>query len=150
MMFDFKFKNVPHRVLNLLDARVAKLNHFSAVQTYQVVVLFVAIGSLIDGEVGSKLMLSHEIAGQQQLKGIVHRGPADTVVVHLHVDIQALSVKMVGIAIDLVEDGGPFRRFPQLMSFKMSMKHGSGFVEDFVGGLFLNVLLGMLGHVFQF
>jgi hypothetical protein len=43
VVFDLKFQYIAHHTLDLLDAGIAKLNHLSAVDANDVVMLFVAV-----------------------------------------------------------------------------------------------------------
>lgn len=84
---NLEFEDVAHHVLDLLEAGIAKFEHFSAIDTYEVVVLFEAVGFLVLRQVFAKLVLFHEVAIDQQLQGIVHRSPAHPVILGFHVDI---------------------------------------------------------------
>jgi len=94
MVQHVKMQQLTSCSLNVLNSRVAKFHHLVAVGANQVVMLSRPIGFLVLGKVFSELMSAHKVTFNQQVKGIVNRGPANPVVFILHVDVQRLYIKM--------------------------------------------------------
>ena len=75
-----KIQQIPHRRLDLLDARIAKLNHFTTIHTDEMVMLLKAMGLFILRQVLAKLVLGDQVTTDQELEGIVYCSPADPIV----------------------------------------------------------------------
>jgi hypothetical protein len=79
---------------DLLNARVAKLFDFAAVNQKQVVVLSVEVGFLVVGLVGRELVAPNEPAFEQQVHRIVERRSAHAVVFGLHAGVERLDIEV--------------------------------------------------------
>lgn len=101
-----------HRILNLLDTRIAELEKPPALGADQVVVLPALVGLLEVRHILPELVLHHQSAIQQELYGIVERGPAHPVILVLHEDVERLDVEMPIAGVDLIEYRESFGRFP--------------------------------------
>lgn len=101
-----------HRILNLLDTRIAELEEPPALGADQVVVLPALVGLLKVRHILPELVLHHQPAIQQELYGIVERGSAHPVVLVLHEDVERLDVEMPIAGVDLIEYRESFGRFP--------------------------------------
>jgi len=97
--------------LDLLDTRVTKLQHFAGVGEDDVVVLLDPIALLVLRHFVAKLVFADEVAINEQIDGIVQRGPTYAVFVGRHVGEQRLNVEVPFVRINLTENGKPFRRF---------------------------------------
>ena len=80
VMVDLEMEQITHCRLDLLDARIAELNYFPAIDADEMIVLLKAVGLLVLCEIFSKLVLRDEIAIHQQLKRIINGGAAHAVV----------------------------------------------------------------------
>ncbi len=60
-------------------------------------------------------MLAHQLTIQQQLNGVIERGPAYPVVFIFHQYVKRLYVKVLIMVIDLLENGIALGRFPLLV-----------------------------------
>ena len=121
-MENIKMKNLLGSLLNVLNPRIAEFNDLMTIRADQMVMLLVTIRFLILRQVLSKLMLTHQIALHQQIKGVVHRGPADPVVLVLHADIQRLHIKMTIPGINFLQDSVSLGRLPQRLVFQVRRK----------------------------
>ena len=79
---------------NLLDPGVAKLDNIARIHIDQVIVLHAAVSLFKLGDVLAELMFYNQTAVQQQLNGIVKRGPAYPVVLILHENIEGLYIEV--------------------------------------------------------
>jgi len=94
-MLDLEFQDIAHHALDLADAWIAKLDYLAAVDANNVVVLFVPVRFFELGHVFAKLVFGHQIAGYQQLQCVIYSCAANAVFLVLHVDIQALHIKVI-------------------------------------------------------
>ena len=101
-----------HRILNLLDTRIAELEKPTALGADQVVVLPALVGLLEVRHILPELVLHHQPAIQQELYGIVESCPAHPVILVLHEDVERLDVEMPVAGVDLIEYRESFGRFP--------------------------------------
>lgn len=138
---DFELQNIPHHVLDLLNARITEFNDLSTIQADQVVVLLVPVAPFVLRLVPAELVFADQVTVDQELEGIIHRRPADPVVVVLHMDIQAFRIKMLRALVDLLENRKPFRRPAKLVGFQMCMKNSKGLLQDLVFYLFARYAL---------
>ena len=122
------------RLDNLLDPRIAELDHIARIHVDQMVVLHAAVSFLELGDVLAELMFYHKAAVQQKLNGIVQRGPAYPVVLVLHEDIEGFYIEVAVPGIDLVQNGIAFGCLTVPLSFKIIS-------EDLLDSLF-----GLLLH----
>lgn len=132
-MGDVELQDFAHHALDLLDTRIAKLYHFAAIDTNDVVVLLIAVRLLELRHVFSKLMLGHQIAIQQNLQGIVNRSTAYAVLLVFHVNVERFHIEMVVSTVDLFQDGKTFRCFTQTICFQIVLKDFFDFADRFFG-----------------
>lgn len=111
-----------HIVADFLDAGVAEFFYFSTINTNEVVVLLVAIRPLKLRHVFAKLVLGYQIAGKQQIKGVVNRCPAHPVIAVFHLDVERLHVEMVVAAVNFLQNGKAFWRFAVTVLFEVGRK----------------------------
>ena len=111
-MHDFEIEEVPHSGFNLLDAGITKFDHFSALDTDEMIMLFKPIGFFILGQVFPKLMFSDQFTMEQEFKSIVDRSPAHTVIGILHVEIKRFRIEVISTAINFFQDGITLWRTP--------------------------------------
>ena len=112
---------------DVLDPRITKLQHFATFSADQMIVLLVCIGFFELRQVFTELMLADQVTGQQQVNGVVERGPAHPVVLILHLQVERFHVKMTFMVVDLFQYGKPFGGFPMLVFFQVSGKDLSDF-----------------------
>ena len=77
MRLDLESVDALHQGLDLLDARIAELDHRSALLADDVVVLAVAVGALVIALVLPELMALHQAAFHEEVQRIVHGGAGD-------------------------------------------------------------------------
>ena len=94
MVGGFEIIQFAGRFYDIVDPGITELNHLSRLNIDQVVMLHAMVGFFELRDVLAELVLDHQIAVQQQFNGIVQGGPADTVVLVLHEDIQRLYIEM--------------------------------------------------------
>lgn len=61
-MLDLEFEQSAHHTLYLLDTWIAEFNHFSAINTDDMIVLFVAVRFLKLRHIFAKLVFGHQVA----------------------------------------------------------------------------------------
>ena len=71
-MHDLKPEKFSHRILDLLDTWITKLNHFSTINADQMIMLFETVRFFVLRQVFSKLMFCDEITQYQKFKCVVH------------------------------------------------------------------------------
>ena len=123
MVFDIKLQDITHHALDLLNPRIAELHYFTAINTDNMIVLFIPVRFLELGHVFAELMFSHQIARYQQFQRIIYRSAANTVFLILHVDIQRFHIKVIGARIYLFQNGKALRCFPKTFIFKLSLEN---------------------------
>ena len=105
-------------VLYFLYSRVAKLLHTVALLANEVVVLFVGVAMLeLRRGVFGKLVLYHQLAREQQIQRVIHRGTAHVVVPVFHFYVQCLHIEMVGAGVYLLQNSKAFGRFSMPVFF---------------------------------
>lgn len=87
VMFDIKFQDIAHHALDLLNTRVAKLHHFTAINADYMIVLFIAVRFFKLRHVFAKLVFGYQIARNQKLQGVVNRSTTNAVLLVFHVDV---------------------------------------------------------------
>jgi len=123
MVGDIKFQQFAHGVFDLLNARVAKLEHFAAVLADEMVVLFVAMRFLVERQIFAELVPFHQITTHQEVEGVVHRGPAYAATLSFHVEIQRFCVKVVVAPVNFFEYGKALRRLAESVIFKVRSEY---------------------------
>lgn len=103
MTFYGKVKQFANHLLDFVHTGVAELQHLATVCANEVVVLSVAMRTLIFGLLAAKLVFDHQIAGHQQVQRVVHSGTAHLIVLVLHVDVEALYIKVIVARIDFFQ-----------------------------------------------
>jgi hypothetical protein len=120
---DIEAQEVFHRILDLLQAGVTKLQHLAALRADQVVVLTVLEGLLKLGHILPELVLDHQVAVQQQFDRVVQGGPAHPVFVVFHFDVEGLHIEMAIGQVNFPQDGKPFWRFAVTIAFQIRRKN---------------------------
>src|SRR6187399_1503428 len=100
MVHDFEMEEIPHGCFDLLNTGITKFNHFSALDTDEMIMLFKPIGFFILGQVLSKLMFSDQFTMEQEFKSIINGCTAYAIVRILHMDIKRFRIEVIGTAID--------------------------------------------------
>jgi hypothetical protein len=83
-----------YHILNLLNARVTELHHFTTILTYNVIMLTVFVRPFKVCDILAELMLGHQFAIKKYLNGIVERSAAYTVILVLHLNVKRLDIKV--------------------------------------------------------
>jgi hypothetical protein len=128
---DGEIKNFAGHFLDLLDSRITELKHTFAICADKVIVLLEFKGFFELGYIFSELMLGNQVAIQEQFDGVVKCCPADPVFLVLHVNVQALDIKVAGAAVDFIENGEAFGRFPVFFLFQIIGEKGFYLFFDF-------------------
>jgi len=124
MVSDIELQQLTHGVLDLLNSRVAKLEHFATVRTDEVVMLFITIRLFVECQIFPELVPFYQITTHEQIQGVVHRGPAYAVALIFHVDIQRFCIEVIVSAVDFFEYGKAFRRLAKAVIFEVGSEHG--------------------------
>lgn len=130
MIGHLETKEATHRVLDLLDAGITKFGDLSTLKTDEVIVLFVPVGFFVLGEIFTKLVFGDKIAADQELKRIVNRGPADSVVALLHMEVESFGVEVIIAVVDLLQDGESLGGLSETVIFKVIGETIPDFRED--------------------
>ena len=85
--------------------------------------LLVLVGALIMGCGLTKLMLSNQVAINEQLDGVVKRCARNPVLLVFHAQIQRLNIKMPLNLINLMQNSKTLRSFSMLVQFDVSRKN---------------------------
>lgn len=101
MVVDGKSKNFFNGLLDGLHAWVAKFDYFASICVDEMVVLFGAVRFFKLRHVATKLMFAHQIAGNQKFDCVVERGPAYSVFLILHFEVQSFDVEMSVVLVNL-------------------------------------------------
>ena len=123
MVFDFEFQEFANHTLDLVNAWIAEFDHLTALDTDNMVVLFVSVRLLKLGHVFAELVFGHQIAGNQQFQCIVYRGPAYPVFFVFHVDIKGFHIEMVVSGIYLFKNSIALRGFAQAFIFQVRFEN---------------------------
>jgi len=121
-MADVVLHDTGYGFFDLMDPGIAIFINPAAACTNDMIMLFAQIGFFELGNIFTELMLDHKAAVKQQFHCIVECGPADTVIVVLHVDIQFFHIKVTLLGINFIQDGKSFRCFPLTFSFNIFRK----------------------------
>jgi hypothetical protein len=116
----------------LLNSRVAKLHHLSAVGADDMVVLFVAVRLLKLGQVLPELMFFHQIAVYQQFECVVNGSTAHPVIPVFHVYVERFGVEVIVPLVNFFQDSESFGRFSQAGLFQLSGKNIEYLLDDFL------------------
>jgi hypothetical protein len=135
-------QHLAHHDFGVGYAWVAELEHLATVDTNQMVVLLESIRFLVHRLVVAKLMFNHEVAINEQVERVIHRGAAYTIVLILHVDVERLYIEVVVARVYLIKDGKALGG----LTLPFFVEVGR---EDFLHGfrLFYRLYLGILWHV---
>lgn len=90
--------------------------------------LAIEIRFLVKRLVWPKLVPAHQIASQQQLDGVVQGGPAHSIVLVLHGEVERFDVEMIIAAVNLFENGIALRSLSLPVVFKIT---GEDFLHFF-------------------
>lgn len=110
-MLDIYTEKFFNGCFDLLNSGVTKFNDLTGVGDNEVVVLFGCVRSFKLRQVFAKLVLSDQIASQEEFDGVVKCGARDAVVVVLHFDVKRLYIKVTVVSVDFCEYGKAFRSF---------------------------------------
>src|SRR5690606_36796517 len=89
----------------------AEFSYVAGFGEYNVIVLFEFMRFFELSDVVSKLMLSYQIARQQQGHGIVQSGAAHPVILVFHIDKECFNVEMPLAVVYFIEDREALGRF---------------------------------------
>lgn len=129
MVSDVESKEVAHRILDLLNTRIAKLEHLTAFKTNYMIMLFVSVRLLVLIEIFPKLVLSDKVAINEDLEGVVDSCAANTVIALFHMQVQRFCIEVIIPQVDLFENGKSLRGLPQAVFFKIMGKDLLHFTE---------------------
>src|SRR5690606_8747553 len=76
MMLDIELQEVADHGLDLVDARIAKLDHLAALYANNVIVLLITIRFFKLGHVFTKLVFGDQVARNEQFQRVVDGSPA--------------------------------------------------------------------------
>ena len=127
MMVNLEVEQIAHHRFYLLNARVAKFHYLAAVNANYMVVLLVAVGFFVLGNVFAKLMPLNQIAIYEQLQRIINRGAANIVLLVFHFNVQRFGIEMVNASVYFLQYGIAFRRATLTVFFQISGKNFAGF-----------------------
>lgn len=116
----FKVEEFAHGGLDLLYPWIAKFYDFSTIHADEMIMLLKPIGFFVLGEVFAKLVLGDEVTTDQELEGVVHCSPADSVVGIFHVDIERFGIEVICSGVDLFEDRIPFRSSSEIILLQVT------------------------------
>jgi hypothetical protein len=122
MVLHIKLQHFANHQFGLAHTWVAEFEHFATIDTYQVIVLAIAIGFFIHRLTVAKLVAYHKIGFDKEIKRVVYRGATDTIVFVLHVDVERLYIKVVIPGIDFFQYGKPLRGFPLSLAIQKGGK----------------------------
>ena len=108
---------------DLLYSWVAKFDDFTGVSDNEVVVLFGCVRSFKLCQVFAELVLSDQIASQEEFDGVVKCGTRDEVIVVLHFDVERLDIKVTVVSVDFCEYGKAFRGFAVAILLEVGSKN---------------------------
>ena len=111
MVVDGKPKNFFNGLLDGLHTRVAKFDHFAGICVDEMVVLFGAVRFFKLRHIATKLMFAHQIAGNQKFYCVVKRGPAYSVFLILHFEVQGFDVEMTVVLVNFRKNRKALGRF---------------------------------------
>jgi hypothetical protein len=112
MVLDVELINVSHHFLHTLKPWVAELKELITVEADQVIMLPVTECPFVLRLIFPELVAHNEVAFEEQIQGIVHRGTADTATLLLHTEIDLVGIQVVIVSVDLFEDGESLWRLP--------------------------------------
>ena len=118
------------RGLDLLNARVAKLDDFTGVGEDDVVVLLDAVAFLVLGHFFAKLVLADQIAIDEQVHRVVQRGAAHAVFALGHVRVERFDVEVAVVRINLLQDRKALRRLSVAVLFEVGLEEVADLVGD--------------------
>ncbi len=116
---------------DILNPGITKFNHFTRLKQ-DMVMLLEPIGFFELGQVLPELVLADKITFYQQVKGIVYRSAAYTVIVVLHADIQRFNIKMPFPAVNFLENGKALWGLSQLPRLQETRKYSFYFGINFL------------------
>ena len=105
MFCDLNVKHFLDSLFDRLDPGVAEFYHLARIGKDNMVVIPVEIGFFVLRLILPELVFSHQAAFQQQFYGVVQGGPAYTVLLVLHFDVQGFYIKVIFIVVDLLKYG---------------------------------------------
>ena len=127
---DFYAEQLFERGFDLLDARVAKFEDFTGVGQDDVVVLHDPVALFVLRYLFTELVLSNQVAIDQEFDGVVEGGATHAGFVRLHLSVQLVDVKMPIEIIDLMQNGKTFRRLAVPVLFEVGLKEVANLLGD--------------------
>lgn len=110
-----ELEKATHHVLDFLNARITELVDLPAVEADEVVVLPVTVRFLVERHVIPELVLDHQVAVEQKIKGIVDCCTANVVIFVLHLQVKLLHIKVVVAGINFLQNSEALGSFPLLL-----------------------------------
>ena len=109
------------------------------------VVLLHPVALLVLRALVAKLVTSHQVAIQKQVKGVVQRRSGHAVRTFAHHLVQGVHIEVAVVAVNLVQDGEPLRGFPVAVLLEVGFKKPFHLLENRV----LCHAAAKIGHVIQ-
>ncbi len=78
----------------------------------------------------AELMLSDQVAGQEQVNRVVQGSPAHAVLLVLHLNIKRFHVKVSFRGVDLIKDGKTLWRLSMTILLKITLENAANFLFD--------------------
>ena len=108
--------------LDLLDAWVAKFEDFTGVGQDDVIVLHDSVALFVLRYFLTELVLTNQVAIDEEFYGVVKGGAAHAGFVRLHLPVQLIDVKMPIEIIDFLQNGKTFRRLAVSVLFEVGLE----------------------------
>ena len=122
-MHDFDTEYFLKGSFDILNTRVAKLEHISSIHENNVVMLLILVGAFKVCCILAKLMFSNKVTRKKQIDSIVKRGAGNTVLFVLHVSIERLYIKMPRVIVDFTKYGIALGCFPMFVLLQISSEN---------------------------
>lgn len=123
MVYNIHVKDFFERSFYILNPGIAKFNYLAGFGEYNVIVLFEFVRFFELSDVVTELMLSYQIARQQQVHGIVQSGPAHPVILVFHIDKECFNVEMTRAVVYFIEDREALGRFTVTVFFEVGREN---------------------------
>ena len=126
-MLNLDTKNILQSRLYALNPWITELSNFIGVGQDNVVMLLILERLFKVRRILTELVFANQVAIQQELDGVVERGPAHRIALLLHLSEKCFHIKMSGKFINLAKNSEALWGFPVLVSLQISRKDGSYF-----------------------
>ena len=80
MMYHIKLQQLFHGILNVLNSRIAELNHFVTIGANQMIMLTIAERFFILRQILPELMFCNKIALHQQIQRVINSSAAHLII----------------------------------------------------------------------